>query len=223
MEDLQDALLAFGATFVGNLGVGGTAIVYHVLANNTNYALKIVCHNHVVRFEREISWLQWQRTQNALQNIVQLEASTYLPSGSLAALLYPVGTEMQDTREYLPEICRVLSGLHRANWRHGDARMPNFILADDEDTNDKKVIIIDFGYVLYCENTIAQEVPFEMYRIAASFLTLTDNSDLDQDAEDLIANQTPHIDIIRDAITTYVNAEYTEETVIEFAQTLLTL
>ena len=230
-QDLQDALETFGATFVGNLGVGGTAIVYDVLLRDIHYALKIVQLPNIARFEREISWLWWQKCQRNIENIAEIEASVYLPSGSLAALIHPVGyniDNIDDTRTYLPEICKVLSALHRNLWRHGDARMPNFILVDCENEEDsgemrKRVVLIDFGYILYCGDTIAVEVPYEMYRIAASFLGLTYSSDLDQDADDLLSSQTDHIDVIREAVGTYIHNEYTEAAALEFANALLDL
>jgi hypothetical protein len=223
-QDLHDALVIFGVSFVARLGTGGSAIVYQVLSNHgVHYALKIVPRQGTkqTHFEKEISWLLWQKCQGNLQNISQLEASAYLPSGSLAALLSPVGEQIRDPRTSLPDICRALSRLHRAGWRHGDARIPNFVQCGQTNT----VIVIDFGYILHCprDHDIAYQVPFEMYRIAASFLQLKDDWDLDQDGETLISQQTGHLDTIRDAVQEYVDRQYTEEAAVEFAETLLML
>ena len=219
MEDLNHALEMFSAILDENpiLGTGGTAIVYHVIVNGRHFALKIVPQQFRYILEREVSWLHWQNFVTEVENISQLEASVYLPSGSLAVLLYPVGSSIKDiSREYIPEICRVLSGLHREKYRHGDAKIPNFVITDDE-----RIVVIDFGFTKHFK---ADDLPihaeFDMYRIAASFLGLDNSSNLDLDPNKLIAHQTDHIDIIRDALQSYVDSGYAEEAAIEFGQRL---
>ena len=215
-QDLQDALAIFDARFVGMLGIGGIGTVYDVVVNEQHFALKIVLIQNVPRFEHEIAWLREHGDLEELENHVpQLRTSEYLPSGSLAALLSPVGEPVVDNiRQHLPEMCRVVSGLHRAGWQHGDVRIPNFIIAGTT------IIIIDFGFV---EEDMIEEARYDMYRLAASFLGLDDTSDLDQDAEDLITEQTNFIDTIRDALEIYIDACCSDKAAIEFAHTLLDL
>lgn len=222
--DLRDALHIFSATNIGDgaiLGIGGQAIVYEVIQSDRHFALKIVREPHRHIFEHEISFLRWQKCTGKMQNILQLEACAYLPSGSLAALLYPVGQSIgnDEVIEYFPEICCAFAEFHRSGWRHGDARIPNLIL------HDTKVVIIDFGYAKYCHTTeeISFEASYDMYRIIASFLGLQDTCDLDQDAQDLIQEQTEFYETIDEAVCKYIDSAYTDDAAIELAESIVRL
>ena len=223
MTDLKEALERFSARLPENenpiLGQGGTATVYHVIVNDEHYALKIVPQEHCYILEREILWLQWQKIVKEIKNIARLKASAYLKSGSLCALLSPVGKSIKSvSREYIPEVCCVISGLHCMNYRHGDAKIANFIVVDE------KIVVIDFGFAkYYTPQEITLHVKYDMYRIAASFLGLDDSSDLDNDPDELITDQTQHIDIIQDALNTYINSGYSEHTAKQFGLTLRSL
>ena len=222
--DLLHALHTFSATNIGDgaiLGIGGQAIVYEVIQNNRHFALKIVREPHRHIFEREVSFLRWQKCRENMQNISQLEACAYLPSGALAALLSPVGQSIgnDEVVEYFPEICCVFAELHRSGWRHGDARIPNLIL------HNTKVVAIDFGYVKYCHTTeeVSFEAMYDMFRIIASFIGLDDTCDLDQDPQDLIREQTEFYEKIEEAVLQYIANEYSNDAAIELADIITRL
>ncbi len=129
-------------------------IVYKVFLVNTHYTLKIVRGKDIHRFEEEISWLP-----QAMAKMSRKLGKHY------ATISFRIFTEWlagctsfscwTGDRWSCVEFC-----LDRERWRHGDARIPNFILYG----NSKKVIIIDFGFVLYCpdDEKLAFQVPYDM-------------------------------------------------------------